>query len=60
MIKDLYHDDAMAEIYRRDPMLAEALFNAIEADGNKAELAIIKRQIAKSAKLPHKDDSKKQ
>lgn len=59
MIKDRNHDDAMAELYSRDPILAAALLNAIEADGNKAELTIIKRQIAKAAKLSHKDDRKK-
>lgn len=44
-MKDRHHDDAMAEVYRNDPELAAA----VEADGDPAELAIVRRQLAMAA-----------
>ncbi len=40
------HDDAMAELYRSDPVMAVETFNAILADGDPAELRIVMRQLA--------------
>ncbi|MBN4668200.1 hypothetical protein HUS70_21840 [Pandoraea nosoerga] len=48
-MKDRPHDDAMAEVYRNDPALAAAVLAAVEADGDSAELAIVRRQLAMAA-----------
>jgi DNA-binding phage protein len=48
-MKDRRHDDAMAELFRDDPKLAAAVLSAAEADGDQAELVIIRRQAAKAA-----------
>lgn len=48
-MKDRPHDDAMAEVYRNDPELAAAVLAAVEADGDPAELAIVRRQLAMAA-----------
>ena len=40
------HDDAMAELYRSDPVLAVETINTILADGDPAELRIVMRQLA--------------
>lgn len=40
------HDDAMAELYRSDPVMAIETINAILADGDPAELRIVMRQLA--------------
>ncbi|EOI7009140.1 hypothetical protein ACMVLV_004646 [Salmonella enterica subsp. enterica serovar Kentucky] len=48
-MKDRPHDDAMAEVYRNDPELAAAVLSAVEADGDPAELAIVRRQLAMAA-----------
>lgn len=45
-MKDKAHDDAMAEVFRADPVYAAELLNAILADGDQAELMIALRQIA--------------
>lgn len=42
------HEDAMAEVYRKDPELARDLLNAILADGDQAELLIVLRQMTKA------------
>lgn len=40
------HDDAMAELYRSDPVMAVETINAILANGDPAELRIVLRQLA--------------
>lgn len=45
-MKDKPHDEAMAEVYRNDPEQAAAVLAAVEADGDPAELAIVRRQLA--------------
>lgn len=47
-MKDIAHDDAMAEYYREDPAYAMQLLNAILADGDQAELLTILRQMTKA------------
>ncbi|WP_425516783.1 hypothetical protein [Photorhabdus hainanensis] len=38
------HDDAMAEVFRKDPAYAIQLLNSILEDGEQAELLIALRQ----------------
>lgn len=40
------HDEAMAELYRSDPVLALDVINGILEDGDQAELLIVLRQLA--------------
>jgi probable addiction module antidote protein len=47
-MKDKLHDDAMAEVYRKDPSYALELLNAILADGDQGEFLIALRQMAKA------------
>ena len=47
-MKDIAHDDAMAEYYKEDPVYAMKLLNAILADGDQAELLTILRQMTKA------------
>jgi probable addiction module antidote protein len=42
------HDEAMAEMYRKDPQLACDLLNSILEDGNQGELLIVLRQMTKA------------
>lgn len=44
------HDDAMAELYRKDPALALQVLNDILDDpqGDQAELLVVLRQVAKA------------
>lgn len=42
------HDDAMAELYRRDPALALEVINGILEDGDQAELLTVLRQLAQA------------
>ena len=46
MMRSRSHDEAMAELYRSDPVLAIETINAILADGDPAELRIVMRQLA--------------
>ncbi|MGH9605860.1 MAG: DNA-binding protein [Terracidiphilus sp.] len=46
--RDIPNDDAMAEIFAKDPEYATALLNDILADGEQAELLIVLRQLAKA------------
>ncbi len=46
-MKDRAHDDAMAEIFRKDPAYAVELLNSILEDGDQGELLIALRQMAK-------------
>jgi probable addiction module antidote protein len=48
MMKDKPHDDAMAEVYRKDPAYAIQLLNAILEDGDQSEFLIALRQMAKA------------
>lgn len=48
-MKDRPHDDAMAEVYRNAPELAVAVLAAVEADGDPAGLAIVRRQLVMAA-----------
>lgn len=47
-MKDRVHDDAMAEIFRKDPAYAVELLNSILEDGDQGELLIALRQMAKA------------
>jgi probable addiction module antidote protein len=47
-MKDKLHDDAMAEVYRKDPAYALELLNAILQDGDQGEFLIALRQMAKA------------
>lgn len=49
-MKDRAHDEAMAEVYRKDPDFARQVINAILEDenGNQGELLIVLRQLAKA------------
>ncbi len=47
-MKDKPHDDAMAEVYRKDPAYALQLLNAILEDGDQSEFLIALRQMAKA------------
>ncbi|MBU9652821.1 transcriptional regulator [Burkholderia multivorans] len=53
-MKDRDHEEAMAELFRNDPELAAAVLSAVESDGDHAELAIIRRQLANAAGLAPK------
>ncbi len=47
-MKDLPHDQAMAEQFRAHPGYAAELLSAVRRDGDSAELAILLRQLAKA------------
>ena len=47
-MKNRAHDDAMAELYRKDQEFALQLINSILEDGDQSELLIMSRQIAKA------------
>ena len=47
-MKDRAHDDAMAEVFRKDPAYAVELLNSILADGDQGELLIALRQMTKA------------
>lgn len=47
-MKDISHDDGMADIFRNDPELAVDFLNAVLADGSQAELLIAMRQLSKA------------
>jgi len=42
------HDDAMAELYGSDPVLAMDVINGILADGDQTELLIVLRQMTQA------------
>jgi len=43
------HDDAMAEVFRKDPAYARELLNEILADGAMDEAMIVLRQMSKAS-----------
>jgi probable addiction module antidote protein len=45
---DRSHDEAMAEVFQRDPDYAQALLNSILEDGEQGELLIVRRQMTKA------------
>jgi len=47
-MKSRAHDDAMAELYRKDPEFALQVINNILEDGDQGELLIVLRQMAKA------------
>lgn len=47
-MKSKPHDDAMAELYRSDPVFALEVVNNILEDGDQAELLIVLRQMAQA------------
>jgi probable addiction module antidote protein len=47
-MKDRAHDEAMAEIFKRDPNYALELLNSILEDGEQGELLIALRQMTKA------------
>lgn len=46
MPTDRLHDDAMAELYRRDPAFARQLLNDVLRDGTQQEILVTLRQMA--------------
>ncbi len=47
-MKNKPHDEAMAELYRSDPVFALEVVNNILEDGDQAELLIVLRQMAQA------------
>lgn len=47
-MRDRSHDEAMAELFERDPAYALELLNSILEDGEQSELLIALRQMAKA------------
>jgi probable addiction module antidote protein len=47
-MKDIPHDEAMAQLYREETGFAIATLNAILQDGDQAELMVVLRQLAKA------------
>lgn len=47
-MKDRAHDEAMAEVFRKDPAYAVELLNSILEDDDQGELLIALRQITKA------------
>ena len=47
-MKSRAHDEAMAELYRKDPEFALQVINNILEDGDQGELMIVLRQMAKA------------
>jgi probable addiction module antidote protein len=47
-MKSRAHDEAMAELYRKDPEFALQVINNILEDGDQGEMLIVLRQMAKS------------
>ncbi|WP_422615549.1 DNA-binding protein [Photorhabdus luminescens] len=47
-MRDRSHDDAMSEVFRKDPAYAIELLNSILEDGEQAELLIALRQMTKA------------
>lgn len=47
-MKDIPHDEAMAELYLEDPDFAIATLNAVLQDGDQAELMAVLRQMTKA------------
>ena len=48
MTKHRVHDDAMAEVYQKDPAYALELINSVLGDGDQAELLVILPQFAQA------------
>ena len=47
-MKDRAHDEAMAEVFQKDPAYALQLLNSILEDGEQGELLIALRQMTKA------------
>lgn len=47
-MRDRTHDEAMAEVFSKDPAYAVELLNSILEDGDQAELLIALRQMTKA------------
>ncbi len=47
-MRDRAHDDAMAEVFRKDPAYAVELLNSILEDGEQSEMLIALRQMTKA------------
>ena len=47
-MKDISHDDAMAELFREDMAAAAATLDAILADGDQGEMLVTLRQMTKA------------
>ena len=47
-MRDRAHDEAMAELFQKDPAYALALLNSIMEDGEQGELLIALRQMTKA------------
>lgn len=44
-MRDRLHDEALAEIFRTDPLYVAALLREVQRDGCEAELEILLRQL---------------
>jgi probable addiction module antidote protein len=47
-MKDISHDEAMAELFKQDPACPVEMLNAILEDGEQGELLIALRQMTKA------------
>ena len=47
-MRDRAHDEAMAELFQKDPAYAVEMLNSILEDGEQSELLIVLRQMAKA------------
>ncbi|EBG3748876.1 addiction module antidote protein [Salmonella enterica] len=56
-MRDIDHDEAMAEVLKANPAYAAELLATVEADGDAEELAIVRRQM-EMAGLPSGDGRK--
>ncbi|WP_165557537.1 hypothetical protein [Pseudomonas sp. BGI-2] len=55
-MKDRSHDEAMVDLFRDDPGYADELLSIVLEEGDKEELAIVVRQMAKAfGDLSHLD-----
>lgn len=46
MMKDILHDEVLADCFRSNPDYAQELLAEVRRDGSPAELAILLRQIS--------------
>jgi DNA-binding phage protein len=55
-MKDRAHENAMAELFRKDPAYAIELLKSVLKHGDREELRIVLRQIRKMEKLANQAD----
>ncbi len=52
-MKDRSHDEAMAELYQRDPLYVIELLVDVCKGGDRAELSVLLRQLSTNVDLKH-------